>query len=50
MCDIRGDFLGPPHGATPAAVITKNIIIRSFARKHLNVGNTVQFWVMKPHH
>ena len=25
MDDVRGDFLGPPHGTTPAAVIaTKN--------------------------
>ena len=21
MNDVRGDFLGPPHGTTPAAVI-----------------------------
>ena len=21
MDDVRGDFLGPPHGTTPAAVI-----------------------------
>ena len=23
MDDVRGDFLGPPHGTTPAAVIAK---------------------------
>ena len=23
MDDVQGDFLGPPHGTTPAAVITK---------------------------
>ena len=25
MDDVRGDFLGPPHGTTPAAVITNKI-------------------------
>ena len=26
MDDVRGDFLGPPHGTTPAAVIAnKNL-------------------------
>ena len=29
MDDVRGDFLGPPHGATPAAVrANKNINLR----------------------
>ena len=23
MDDVRGDFLGPPHGTTPATVIAK---------------------------
>ena len=23
--DVRGDFLGPPHGTTPAAVIANKI-------------------------
>ena len=30
MDDVRGDFLGPPHGTTPAAVIANKIIVRSF--------------------
>ena len=25
MDDIRGDFLGPPHGTTPAAVIANKM-------------------------
>ena len=25
MDDVRGDFLGPPHGTTPAAVIANKI-------------------------
>ena len=24
MDDVRGDFLGPPHGTSPAAVIANN--------------------------
>ena len=35
MDDVRGDFLGPPHGATPAAVIANKKIkikLRSFKR------------------
>ena len=28
MDDVRGDFLGPPHGTTPAAVIAnKNKLV-----------------------
>ena len=30
MDDVRGDFLGPPHGTTPAAVITNKNNVRSF--------------------
>ena len=31
MGDVRGDFLGPPHGITQAAVITnQNKTFRSF--------------------
>ena len=30
MDDVRGDFLGPPHGTTPAAVIANKIKLRSF--------------------
>ena len=26
MDDVRGDFLQPPHGTTPAAVIAKSLI------------------------
>ena len=26
MDDVRGDFLGPPHGTTPAAVIANKSI------------------------
>ena len=29
MNDVRGDFLGPPHGTTPAAVIANKNIFRS---------------------
>ena len=27
MDDVRGDFLGPPNGTTPAAVIANNLTI-----------------------
>ena len=30
MADVRGDFLGPPHGTTPAAVIANKNKLRSF--------------------
>ena len=30
MDDVRGDFLGPPHDTTPAAVIANKIKLRSF--------------------
>ena len=38
MDDVRGDFLGPPHGTTPAAVIAnKKLKLRSFKRsEHIN--------------
>ena len=37
MDDVRGDFLGPPHGTTPAAIITNKIKLRSFkSREHIN--------------
>ena len=26
MDDVRGDFLGPPHATTPAAVIANKVI------------------------
>ena len=37
MDDARGDFLGLPHGTTPAAVIANKIKLRSFkSREHIN--------------
>ena len=30
MDDVRGDFLRPPHGTTPAAVIANKNKLRSF--------------------
>ena len=30
MDDVRGDFLGPPHGRTPAAVIAIKLKVSSF--------------------
>ena len=30
MNNVRGDFLGPPHGTKPAAVIANKIKLRSF--------------------
>ena len=44
MGDVRGDFLGPPHGTTPAAVISNKIKLKSSKRsEHINekgVGHT----------
>ena len=37
MDDVRGDFLGQPHGTTPAAVIANKIELRSFKiDEHIN--------------
>ena len=37
MEDVRGDFLGPLHGTTPAAVIINKIKLRSFnSSEHIN--------------
>ena len=37
MDDVRGDFLGSPHGTTPAAVIANKIRLRSFkSSEHIN--------------
>ena len=37
MDDVRGDFLGPPHGTTPAAVIGYKNKLRSFkSSEHIN--------------
>ena len=37
MDDVRGDFLGPPHGTTPAAVIANKNKLRSFkSSDHIN--------------
>ena len=37
MDDERGDFLGPPHGTTPAAEIANTIKVRSFkSSEHIN--------------
>ena len=37
MDDVRGDILGPPHGTSPAAVITNKIKPRSFkSSEHIN--------------
>ena len=35
MNDVRGDFLGPPHGTTPAAVIANNPLeaVKTFQRR-----------------
>ena len=33
MDDVRGDFLGPPHGTTPAAVIANKIQVGFFKKK-----------------
>ena len=42
MVDVRGDFLGPPHGTTPAAVIAnKSYHLRLYAIKSLSSTNTV---------
>ena len=37
MYDVRGDFLGPPHGTTPAAVIANKIKLRPLkSNEHIN--------------
>ena len=40
MDDVRGDFLGPPFGTTPAAVIRNKIKLRSFkSSEHIEKGD-----------
>ena len=39
MDDLRGDFLGPPHGTTPAAVIGNENKVRSFKNSE-HIRNT----------
>ena len=36
--DVRGDFLGPPHGTTSAVVLANKITLRSFIKssEHIN--------------
>ena len=37
MDDVRGDFLGPAHGTTPAVVIANKMKPRSFkSSEHIN--------------
>ena len=37
MDDVRGDFLGPPHGTTPAAIIaSKNKTVKKTTNKQDN--------------
>ena len=38
MDDARGDFLGPPHGTTPAAVIANN-----FMHIHVSLKETLSY-------
>ena len=38
MDDVRGDFLGPPLGTTPAAVITNKMKLRFFKRSIVILG------------
>ena len=43
MDDVRGLFLGMPHGTTPAAVTTnKNIIMSSFKSSRDKFGKRVR--------
>ena len=36
MDDVQGDFKGPPHGTTPAAVIANRNKLRTFnSNKHI---------------
>ena len=40
MDDVRGDFLRPPHGTTPAAVITiYNVVFHTTASNLSNVSD-----------
>ena len=51
MDEVRGDFLGPPYGTTPAAVI-KNKSLDPLRANKLNiyknevVGQSVQFRII----
>ena len=54
MHDVQGDFLGPPHGTTPAAVIANKIVrfdpleaVKHSKRDSMNY--IAQFRVMNPH-
>ena len=49
MDDVWGNYLGPPHGTTPAAVIAnKNIKVNSFESNETlrqSVDHFAQFWI-----
>ena len=55
MDDVRGDFIEPSHGTTPAAVIAiKNIKVSSLESnvntQRQSVGHIAQFHIMNPRH
>ena len=45
--DVRGDFLGPLHGTTPAAVIANKEAVKH--SKGDSMDYIAQFQVMNPH-
>ena len=55
MGDVRENFLRPPHGTMPAAVIANKILKFNpleAVKKSLkggSMGNIAQFWVPNPH-
>ena len=57
MDDVRGDFLGPLHGTTPAAVIANKMekfdhleaVKHASASKGDSMDYIAQFRVMNPH-
>ena len=53
MDDVRGNFLGPPHGTTPAAVIANTNRKVSYFESNENthrqsMGHIAKFWIMNP--
>ena len=44
MNDVRGDFLGPPHGTTPAAVIVNKKILDPLEAVKQHAIVTYAYW------
>ena len=56
MDDVRGDFFGPPHGTTPAAVVVasdknpKQFFFFNFSTLSRNNKSNIHYFEITPFH